>query len=74
MSEPYVNIRAWLEDAIGATIIDITQHDQEEFDQGGEAYVALHLSTGATLTFLIPADGGFSYEPTGDSGGVDCGT
>lgn len=49
--EAYVQIRAALGELIGSTIIDITQHDQEEFEDEGLAVIYLHLSNGKTLFF-----------------------
>jgi len=63
--ESYVNIRQILGEIIGTTIVDITQHDEEEFRATHESYVALHLSTGATLTFPI-SDAGFHLETPGE--------
>lgn len=58
----YVNIRELLGQFIGRTVVDITQHDEEEFQDDGSSYVALHFDNGATLTFDITADGGFHVE------------
>jgi hypothetical protein len=42
----YVNIRELLGHLVGQTIIDITQHDQEEFQATGIQYVMIMLSGG----------------------------
>lgn len=59
--EVYSTIRAIIGDAIGQTIVDITQHDREEWEADRRSYVALHLSGGGTLRFFI-GDDGFDYE------------
>lgn len=56
--EVYSNIRQILGHAIGQTIVDITQHDRDEFDEDGYSYVMLMLSHGGYIKFFIE-DSGF---------------
>lgn len=53
---------------IGATVVDITQHDQDEFEEDGESFVAFHFSNGYTVTFPFDADADlvFTIEPNPD--------
>lgn len=46
---------------IGATVVDVTQHDADEFKETGASYVALHFSNGITVTFPV-GDEGFDIE------------
>lgn len=38
---------------LGERIVDITQHDRDEYDADGEAYVCLHLGNGYTIRFPV---------------------
>jgi len=60
MEDVYSNIRDILPGVIGKRIIDITQHDQEEFATDGLCYVMLMLDDGSYLKFFI-GDDGFSH-------------
>lgn len=51
--EPYSNIREILGPLIGARVVDITQHDADEFAESQQAYVELLFDTGATLRFPV---------------------
>src|SRR3569833_1018858 len=53
MSEPYANIREILGSFIGKRIVDITQHDEEEFRAGEESYVMLLFDDGNFLKFPV---------------------
>lgn len=55
----YVNIRhhELLGPAIGAKIVDVSQHDEEEFKQTGESKIYLHLDNGMTLAFPVGDEG-----------------
>lgn len=56
--ETYDNIRhpEILGPCIGATLLDVTQEDREEWAQG-KSYLSFHFSNGYTITFPIdPAD------------------
>lgn len=60
MSAHYSNIREFLGHFIGQKLVDITQHDKEEWDNGQEAYVCLMFDSGHTMTFPI-TDLGFDH-------------
>lgn len=53
----YANIREMLGELIGQRVVDITQHDEEDWRARGESFVCLHFEGGGTLTFPIGADG-----------------
>ena len=38
---------------IGATILDVTQHDRTEYTVDGRTYIQFHLSTGVTIDVTI---------------------
>jgi len=62
MAQPgYANIREILGEFVGRTIIDITQQDEDEFRETGEAYVMLHFDDGSYMKFPIE-DRGFEFE------------
>lgn len=61
----YSNIREFLGELIGHTLIDITQQDPEEFAEGG-SFVQLHFDDGSYLKFPI-GDAGFEHNVGGDS-------
>lgn len=42
---------------IGQRVVDITQHDHEEWEEARQAYVELHFESGATLKFYIDEQG-----------------
>lgn len=58
----YANIRELLGEFIGCTVVDITQHDQEEYQEDGSCYVMLHFSNGGSVKFHITMDGGFEAD------------
>ena len=60
MREPYANIREILGSFIGKRIVDITQHDEEEFRAGEESYVMLLFDDGNFLKFPV-TDLGFEH-------------
>lgn len=64
----YVNIRDddLLGPCIGATVVDVTQHDKDEYADRG-SFVALHFSNGMTVQFPIGEDG-FETSGGGDDG------
>lgn len=62
--ENYSNIRQILGGFIGKRIVDITQHDEEEFAEDGQRFVMLMFEDGNTIKFY--ANDGF--EVTEDSG------
>lgn len=55
----YSNIRELLGDVIGRTVVDITQHDKEQFEEEG-SFVQLHFDDGSYLKFPI-GDAGFHH-------------
>lgn len=59
----YANIRDILGEAVGARILDITQHDRDEWDADGRCYVMLLLDNGCYLKFFI-GDDGFDHNCT----------
>jgi hypothetical protein len=69
--EPYVNIRHedLMGPCIGCTVIDVTQHDADEFAERG-SFVALHFSNGMTARFPI-SDVGFNISIVGEDSGED---
>lgn len=61
----YANIRQILGHLIGKRIVDITQHDQEEWEQDGTSYVHLMLEDGDYLKFYI-GEAGFDHSGDGE--------
>lgn len=59
MDEPYANIRDidQLGSLLGQRVIEITQHDEEDFREDGASFVCLHFENGTTVTFPIGDDG-----------------
>lgn len=57
--DTYANIRHpdLLGSLIGQRIIDVTQHDRDEWVENRKAYVTLHCESGLTVTFWIGEDG-----------------
>ena len=61
MSEgTYSNIRDILGKFVGRVVIDITQHDEDEFAEDGRAYIMLMFDNGDFVKFFV-GDDGFSY-------------
>ncbi len=56
----YANIRELLGGFIGRTIVDITQHDEEEWRQSRKSYVMLMFDDGKWIKFYV-GDAGFSH-------------
>ena len=69
--ETFANIRDFLGFLLGQQLVDITQHDREEWVESREAYVCLHFANGGTITIPITKEG-FDYfdpaDPEGASG------
>jgi hypothetical protein len=42
---------------IGCTLVDVTQHDDDEFLENGESRVYLHFSNGAIVSFVVGEEG-----------------
>lgn len=55
--EVYSNIREILGRFIGQKLLDITQHDEEEFAETKQSYVCLMFEKGDTITFPIGEEG-----------------
>lgn len=53
----YSNIRQILGSLIGTKVLDITQHDPEEWDETGKSYIQLHFDNGEFVKFFIGDDG-----------------
>ena len=55
----YANIRDLeaLGPLLGQRIVEITQHDKDEWQETGRAYVMLHFENGMSLKFWIGDDG-----------------
>lgn len=51
MAEPLydITIRHYLSAQVGTRIVEITQHDREEWAQTGDCVIYLHLDSGVTL-------------------------
>lgn len=56
----YANIREILGFAVGKRIVDVTQHDEEEWKESRACYVELLLEGGGTIRFNV-GDEGFVY-------------
>lgn len=66
MSDTYVNIRDMLGSFIGKRVVDITQHDEEEWRETRRSYVLLHFEDGSEMKFYIMDDTyGFVYNEEG---------
>lgn len=59
---------------LGARVIEITQHDPEEFDEGRGSRIYLHFENGITLSFPIGDDGFDINIPDGDDNDDDPGS
>lgn len=64
--EVYSNIRDILGAVIGRKLIDITQHDEDQFKETG-SFIQLHFDDGSYLRFPIGEDG-FDHNVGEDSG------
>jgi hypothetical protein len=61
MSDPdYTNIRQILGSLIGHVLVDITQHDKDEFEETRQSYVQFHFDNGEYVKIPISEDG-FSH-------------
>lgn len=50
--KPYATVREILGEFIGQRLLEITQHDREEYEQTKEAYAILHFETGGLKIVL----------------------
>lgn len=53
--EAYANVRdkAMLGPIIGCRVVDVTQHDAEEWEENRESRIYLHFDNGYTVSFPI---------------------
>ena len=58
--EDYANIRQLLGDFVGKKLVDITQHDQEEWEEYHESYIQLMFEDGTFIRFPV-TDEGFDF-------------
>lgn len=65
---PFANVREFLGFLIGQTLVDITQHDRDEWVESRAAYVVLHFAGGGTITIPV-TEAGFDYFDPGDDDG-----
>jgi hypothetical protein len=66
--EPYATIREVLGSLIGRRVVDITQHDRDEWEAGEEAYVMLMFDDGSYVKFPVTELG---FDHNCDSWGVE---
>lgn len=69
--ETYANIRQILGDFIGKTIVDITQHDADEWERSHQGYILLLFEDGSVIKFWQGDEGFTTYKPgeyEGDDG------
>ena len=62
---PYATIRDHIGYLVGKRLVDITQHDAEDFDpdDGSGCFVCLHFEDGSWLKFNMGVDiGGCDFE------------
>jgi hypothetical protein len=62
----YANIREVLGWLKGKTIVDITQHDADDFNLRGECFVQLMLDDGGWVRFPIGDDGFWHHDAKDD--------
>ena len=55
--EQYATIRSILGELIGQTVLDVTQHDEDEWVQDGRAYVMIMFADGHYVKFYVGDDG-----------------
>jgi hypothetical protein len=64
MEPDYANIRDFLGHLVGRTVVHVSQHDEDEFEQTQQAYVMLLFDCGDYVKFPVGEDG-FSYSVDG---------
>ncbi len=42
---------------IGARVVDVTQHDQDEYAEDGQSYFVIHFDNGMSVTVFVGAEG-----------------
>jgi len=71
----YSNIRKLLGKYIGKRVVDITQHDEDEWAEDQQAYVMLMFEDGGYIQFFIGDEGFISdqdaYEAAEDDSASD---
>ena len=67
--DTYANVRDFLGFLIGARVVDITQHDREEWEEERRSYFVLHFDTGATLECPVGDEGFDVFDPKDDEDG-----
>lgn len=60
--EIYANIRDILGPLIGQRLVDITQHDRDEYDANGLGFVQLLFDDGSHIKFYVSTDIGFDHD------------
>lgn len=60
--EKYITIRDILGRFIGRTVVDITQHDEEEYRETQKSFVEILFDNGETVRFMIGEDGFYDSE------------
>jgi hypothetical protein len=64
--ENYSTIRQFLGDIIGQRVVDVTQHDIQDWEETGSGVVYLHFENGMTLRFEYTcSDCSFELEKNG---------
>jgi hypothetical protein len=67
-TDGYSTIRELLGPLIGKTLVDVSQHDEEDFKERGEAFVCLMFDDGSTVTFPTTGDLAFIIDgPASDA-------
>jgi hypothetical protein len=56
--EVYANIRQILGHLVGQRVVDVTQHDRDEWDETGQSYVMIQFASGSWVKFYV-GDAGF---------------
>lgn len=60
MRENYANIREILGGLIGRRVVDITQHDLEDWKENQDCFVMLHFDDGYYVKFHV-GEAGFDH-------------
>lgn len=56
MEEGYATVRELLGCILGRTVVEVTQHDEDEFMETGQAYISMHFDNGTVVTFPVGED------------------
>lgn len=56
MTDRYANIRELLP-VVGLVVVEVTQHDEEDYMLGGPAFFMIHFDSGLTLQVEVCDDG-----------------